>query len=145
VILHLLQSGRTPDEVDRMLNKASGLLGLSGLSNDMRDLRREAVAGHEGAREALEVFTYRIRITIGAYAAAMGGLDAVIFTGGIGENDAQTRAEALVGLEFLGVGLEPERNRSNVTDISAPASRVKVLVIPTDEEGVIAAAVRQVL
>ena len=145
VVLHLLRNGRTPQEVDTMLNKASGLLGLSMLSNDMRDLRRAAAAGHTLAQEALAVFTYRIRITIGAYAAAMGGLDAVVFTGGIGENDAHTRAEAVTGLDFLGVSLDPQRNQAHETEISSPGSRVKVLVVPTDEEAMIAEAVRQLL
>jgi acetate kinase len=138
VVLHLLRGGMAAEEVDRLLNKESGLLGLSGLSNDMRDLRQAAPRGHEAARQALDVYAYRIRKCIGAYAAAMGGLDAVVFTGGVGENDAETRREALTGLEFLGLGLDEARNKSHERVISSDHSRVSILVVPTDEEGLIA-------
>ncbi len=104
----------------------------------MRDVRAAALSGHEAAGEALAVFVYRLRKTVGAYAAAMGGLDGVIFTGGIGENDAQTREEAVAGLAFLGLELAPERNRKHETVISRDLSRVKILVIKTDEERMIA-------
>lgn len=136
--LYLLRQGRSADELDQLLNKGGGLKGMSGISNDMRDVRQAANKGEEGAKAALELFAYRVRKTIGAYAAAMGGLDAITFTGGIGENDVATRAECLAGLEFLGVELSPQRNRSGERLISTDDSRVSVLVIPTDEEGLIA-------
>jgi acetate kinase len=138
VLLHLLRNGSSLSDLDTMLNKQSGLLGLSGVSNDMRDVRGAASSGNAQAKEALEVFCYRITKIIGSYAAAMGGLDAIVFTGGIGENDAQTRAESLTGLEFLGVELDAAKNQANETVISTDSSRVKVLVIRTDEEAMMA-------
>ncbi len=136
--LHLLREGLSVDELDQLLNKGGGLKGMSGISNDMRDVRLAASKGEEGAGAALALFAYRVRKTVGAYAAAMGGLDAITFTGGIGENDVASRAECLAGLEFLGVHLSPERNANGATIISTDDSRVTVLVIPTDEEGLIA-------
>jgi acetate kinase len=144
VLLHLLNNGLNSAELEKLLNKQSGLLGLSGLSNDMRDLRRAARDGHKEAREALEVFTYRITKTIGAYAAAMGGLDVVVFTGGIGENDSDTRRESLEGLEFLGIKLDQEKNARGDTEIQNVKSSVKILVVRTDEEGMIARAAQAV-
>lgn len=140
LLLHLLREGMSVQELDTLLNKRSGLLGLSGVSNDMRDLRYAAQDGSPEAAEAVAVFCYRIRKTIGAYLAAMGGLDAVIFTGGIGENDAATRAQVLSGLEALGLVLDAQRNRAGENDISTPESPVRVLVIATDEERMIAEA-----
>lgn len=138
LVLHLLRGGSSVAEVDDLLNRRSGLLGMSGVSNDMRDVRAAAAAGNEDAEAALEVFGYRLRKTIGAYAAAMGGIDAVVFTGGIGENDAAAREAATSGLEFLGIALDHEANRAGRTIVSGPASRVRVLVIKTDEEALIA-------
>jgi acetate kinase len=138
VLLHLLRNGSSPSDLDVLLNKQSGLLGLSGISNDMRDVREAATSGNVQAKEALEVFCYRITKTIGAYAAAVGGLDAVVFTGGIGENDPQTRAESLNGLEFLGIELDSVKNQANETVVSRDSSRVKVLVVRTDEEAMMA-------
>ncbi len=145
ILLHLLRSGMTVNELDTLLNKRSGLLGLSGISNDMRDIWQAAAEGNGHAREALEVFCYRIRKIIGEYAAAMGGLDAVIFTAGIGENDPEARALTLKGLEFLGLQLDPDKNNSREIEISKPESRVKILVIPTDEERMIAEATLQAM
>ena len=139
VVLHLLRTGCAVDEVDELLNERSGLLGLSGVSNDMRDVRRAAEDGNPRARDALAVFTYRIRKTVGAFLAAMGGLDAVVFTGGIGENDADIRLESLMGLEELGIRLDVEANRAGESAIHSEGSRVAVLVVPTDEEAMIAA------
>ncbi len=141
VALHLLRQGRSVDELDELLNRRSGLLGLSGVANDMRDVREAASKGDERARAAIEVFCYRIRKTLGAYACAMGGLDAIVFTGGIGENDPDTRAESLAGLEFLGIALDEAANRHGASVISREGARVKVLVIATDEERMIADAV----
>ena len=141
VALHLLRQGSSVDELDELLNRRSGLLGLSGVSNDMRDVREAASNGDERARAAIEVFCYRIRKTVGAYACAMGGLDAVVFTGGIGENDPATRAASLEGLEFLGIVLDEAANRQGASVISREDARVKVLLVATDEERMIADAV----
>ncbi len=146
VVLHLLREGRTAAEVDALLNHGSGLRGMSRVSNDMRDVRAAADAGSDDAAAALELFAYRVRKTIGAYAAAMGGVDAVVFTGGIGENDARVRAEALEHLGFLGVRVDEVRNaaaRGVEAPISPAGSEVVVLVVPTDEEGAIADATRE--
>jgi acetate kinase len=138
VLVHLLRNGSSVSELDTLLNKQSGLLGLSDISNDMRDVRQAAASGNVQAQEALEVFCYRITKTVGSYAAAMAGLDAVVFTGGIGENDAETRAASLNGLEFLGIELDTAKNQANSTLISQDSSPVKVLVIRTDEEAMMA-------
>lgn len=138
LVLHLLRAGMSVGEVDDLLNRGSGLLGMSGVSNDMRDVRAAARSGSLGSEAALEVFAYRLRKVVGAYAAAMGGLDAVVFTGGIGENDPQTRSDATRELAFLGIELDEDANRAGRTLISAPGSRVSVLVIRTDEEALIA-------
>ncbi len=140
VLLHLLRGGMDLDDLDRLLNRESGLLGLSGVSNDMRDVRAAAEGGDPDARGALEVFAYRITKTVGAYAAAMGGLDAIVFTGGIGENDARMRQESMAGLGFLGVRLDEGRNAGHAERISADDASVAVLVVPTDEERMIARA-----
>lgn len=145
VLLHLLRGGASVDEVDDLLNKGSGLKGMSGVSNDLRDVTAAAAAGAEGAAAALEVFAYRVRKTVGAYAAAMGGLDAVVFTGGIGENSAWARAACLAGLEFLGVLVDAGRNARGETLISPPEGKVAVLTIRTDEEAMIASATVAVL
>ncbi len=142
IVLHLLREGMSVDQVDSLLNHDSGLKGMSGISNDLRDVSAAAAAGEEGATAALEVFAYRIRKTIGAFAAAMGGLDAVVFTGGIGENSPWARTASLSGLGFLGLVLDEERNARTDSLISADGSGVSVLVVPTDEELMIANAAR---
>jgi acetate kinase len=142
LVLHLLGQGMGHKDVDAMLNKRSGLLGLSGLSSDMRELEQAADAGHAGALLAIQAFCYRVRKYIGAYTAAMGGLDALVFTGGIGENGAGVRSRICQGLECFGVALDEGRNRaraSNARLVSADGSRIEVLVVPTDEESAIAA------
>ncbi len=138
LLLHLLRGGMSLDALDQLLNRGAGLRGMSGISNDMRDVRHAAQNGVAGAAAALELFAYRVRKTIGAYAAALGGLDALVFTGGIGENDAAARAECVRGLEFLGVKLDAQRNARAETVISEVESPVTVMVIRTDEEGLIA-------
>lgn len=139
LILHLLREGMSPSELDDLLNRRSGLAGMSGVGNDMRDVRAAAARGSDAAAAALEVYVYRVRKLVGAYAAAMGGLDAVVFTGGVGENDPATRAAALEGLGFLGIELDPAANAAGGPLASAPDSRVAVLVLETDEEVMIAA------
>lgn len=129
-----------------LLNRRSGLLGLSGLSSDVRDLERAMQQGHHRARLALKVYGYRVRKYIGAYAAALGGVDAVVFTGGVGENSAVVRSEACAGLEFLSVMLDPQRNRQGKPErfIHADGSRVQVWVVPTNEELMIARDTAQI-
>lgn len=128
--------GLDADHIERILNRESGLKGLCG-SNDMRDLLARSGAGDEEARLALDLYCYRIKKYIGAYTAALGGLDALIFTGGIGENAAAIRNQICSGLEVLGLALDPARNNSpdaTARDIGRPGSPVRVLVIPTNEE-----------
>lgn len=145
VVLQLMRQGMSADEVDTLLNKQSGLLGVSGVSNDMRDVEKAAAAGDEDARAAFAMFCYRVKKTIGAYAAALGGLDAVVFTAGIGEHDSDVREASLAGLEFLGIQLDSAKNQQGEGDIASTDSRVRVLVIPTDEEGMIAAETRRLV
>lgn len=144
LLLHLLREGMSVEELDLLLNRGSGLAGMSGVSNDMRDVRAAAASGNADAALALAVFGYRIRKLIGSYAAAMGGLDVVVFTGGIGENDVATREESLAGLDFLGIELDVAANAASREIVSAPGCRVTVMVIKTDEERAIAAQVREV-
>jgi acetate kinase len=129
-------------QLNAMLNKHSGLYGLSGVSSDMREIQKACADGNRRAKMAFEIFCYRITKYIGAYAAAMGGLDAVTFTGGIGENSAEVREQALAGLGFLGIELDVEKNRNlprgEEVIITTPSSRVAVAVVPTNEERVIA-------
>lgn len=127
-------------EIDNILNKKSGLLGISGVSSDSRDVENAAESGNHQAEVALEIFNYRVKKYIGAYTAAMGGVDAIVFTAGIGENAIETRAGILNGLEYLGVELDEEANdmRGKEKVISKSDSKVKALVIPTNEELVIA-------
>ncbi len=131
-----------------LVNKFSGMLGVSGVSSDMRDIELAAKEGNERARIALEMYQYRVRKYIGAYAAAMGGLDIVVFTGGIGENDTLTRTKSLEGLEFLGIDLDTEKSmtcRAKEEVISTNDSKVSVIVVPTDEELVIATDTHEIV
>ncbi len=130
----------TASEVLTMLNKKSGLEGISGVSSDMRDVNTAADAGNENAKLALDMWQYSVKKYIGAYAAAMGGIDALIFTAGIGENDAAGRWNVCAGLEFLGIELDEEANkvRGEEKCISKAGSKVSVWVIPTNEELAIA-------
>ena len=127
-------------EMMTILNKKSGVLGISGVSSDFRDVENAANEGNQRAALALETFQYGVKKLIGAYAAAMGGVDVIVFTAGVGENDANTRLAAASGLEFMGVKMDAEANRvrGKETVISAADSKVKVLLIPTDEELMIA-------
>ena len=129
----------TASEVVTMLNKSSGFIGLSGgLSNDWRDINNAAKAGDERGQRTAEVWSYRIRKYIGAYAAAMNGLDVVVFTAGIGENSADARKYVMTDCDWLGIKLDDARNNANETVISTDDSKVKVLVVPTNEELAIA-------
>ena len=134
------KTGKDADEVLEVLNKQSGMLAISGFSSDMRDIEIEAEKGNERAELALNVFASRIHKYIGSYAARMGGVDAIIFTAGIGENSDVVRARVLQGLEFMGVYWDQELNkvRGKEVFINQPQSPVKVIVIPTNEEVMIA-------
>ncbi len=145
-VLSLLRSGDyTAESLDHLLNRRSGLAGLSGIGSDLRSIEAAAEQGSDRARKAINIFAHRVRKYIGAYAAVMGGVDAVVFTGGIGENSATMRRRILQRLEFLGLQLDDDQNSSvtlsadhNASVISEDNSRVKVLVVKTDEEQMIA-------
>ena len=127
-------------EMLNILNKKSGVLGISGVSSDFRDIGAAAEAGNHRAQLALDVFYYSVKKFIGAYAAALGGVDAIVFTAGVGENDASARMSIASGLEYMGVKMDEDANniRGKEAVISAPDSKVKVLLIPTNEELMIA-------
>ena len=150
VLLALLREGYDVDSLDDLLNRHSGLAGLSGHGNDLRKIELAAAQGDDRARLAINVFAHRARKYIGAYAAAMGGVDAIVFTGGIGENSASMRRRILQRLEFLGVILDEDRNTdaSVLTDqdhalITTPRSRVEAIVVKTNEELMIAQQTRK--
>ncbi|MGY6650296.1 acetate/propionate family kinase [Wenyingzhuangia sp. IMCC45574] len=137
VVLHLVKNlGYTPDEVSNILNKQSGMLGMTGYS-DFRDLVSQSNSGNEDCTEALNLYAYRIKKYIGSYAAAMNGLDAIVFTAGAGENCIEIRELACKGLEYLGIDLDKELNNiraKELTQVQTEASKVKILIIPTNEE-----------
>ena len=138
ILIHLQRrAGLSTREIDELLNKRSGLVGLAG-ANDMRDLMARAQAGDARAQLAIDVYTHRLRAYAGAYLAQLGGADVISFTAGVGENTPHIRAAALRGLGFAGVEIDDERNegarRGEITRISTDSSRVTVLVVPTDEE-----------
>ena len=135
------KEGLSLEEINEALNRKSGLLGVSGVSNDVREITKEAEEGNSRARLALDIFAYRVKKYIGAYAAVLGGVDALVFTAGIGENAADIRSKICKGLEFLGVELDEEKNEAPLRwrgIVSKEDSRVKVLVVPTREEWIIA-------
>ena len=130
----------TAEQIDNYLNKKSGVLGISGVSSDFRDIEAAAAEGSEQAQLALDVFAYRVRKYIGSYVAAMGGVDAIVFTAGVGENDIYMRDLICSGLEYLGTRIDPAKNniRGKEKEISVDGSKVKIFIIPTNEELVIA-------
>ncbi len=141
VLAIMKAEGLTPDEMSDLLNKQSGVLGISGVSSDMREVTAAAEAGNKQAALALEMYSHRIKKYIGSYAAIMGGVDIIVFTAGVGEHQWDIRYNSTTGLEFLGVKLDEAKNRKNFGEeevISAEDSRVKVVVVPTDEELMIA-------
>jgi acetate kinase len=142
VLLHLIRTGLSVDEVDTLLNRRSGILGLSGV-NDFRDLHKRVADGDRWAALALDAYCHRLRKYIGAYIAVLGGLDALTFTAGVGENDTVVRAKVLEGLGVLGLSVDPERNavRSPESRVISPdGAPVTVFVVPTNEELAIARA-----
>lgn len=139
VVTYLLKKGMSAKEVDDIMNKKSGVFGVSGVSSDFRDLSKAAAEGNKRAALAIDMFTYSVKKLIGSYAAAMGGVDAVVFTAGVGENDAKTRAAIVKNLDFMGIKINEAKNSERGTvDISADDATVKTLVIPTNEELMIA-------
>lgn len=137
VIFHLMEhAGYTLEQLSTLLNKQSGLLGVGG-SSDMRDIRKLISEGNENAKLAIELYAYRIKKFIGSYAAVLNGIDAIIFTAGVGENDLEMRAAVCKELSYLGIELDEAKNKGykqELTDISRADSKVKILVIPTNEE-----------
>jgi len=137
IIFYLVnQLGYDPEQVNTLLNKRSGMQGLTGLS-DMRDIDKALQEGRDDAALALEIYAYRIKKYIGAYAAILNGLDAIIFTAGVGENDVHTRQRVCRDMQFLNIHLDEEKNKISSTavrEINSAASPVKILVVPTDEE-----------
>jgi acetate kinase len=142
IVLHVMMKEELGSlEMNALLNKHSGLMGLSGLSNDMRALLEADAGGNERARLAVDVFCYRLRKYLAAYVAVLGGVDVVAFAGGIGENAPEIRRRALVGLDAMGLGLDEARNdaaRGREAEISPAGAAAKVLVVPTNEELLIA-------
>jgi len=149
MVFHMIEKGMSPQEVDNVLNKKSGLLGVSGYSNDMRDLLAKAEEGHEGAELAVRMFVYRIVKYIGAYYAVLPSVDAVVLTGGIGENSIPVRAAVCRRIKSLGTSLDEYRNnktiRGEAGPISTDDSTLPVWIVPTNEELMIARDTRQLV
>lgn len=149
IILHVMaQEELTLHEANTLMNKHSGLSGISGLSSDMREILKATGEGHVNARLALEVYCYRIKKYIGAYMAALGGLDAVVFTGGVGENAVEVRRRCVDGLACMGIVLDNAKNEApgkGPAIVSAADSRISIMVIPTNEEMVIAKETRRIV
>jgi len=141
------EHGLTVDQLDHILHHESGLLGISGVSSDFRQVEAAAAGGHRRAQLALDVYAYRVRAMVGALAVTLGGLDALVFSGGIGENSAWLRAEACKGLECLGAQLDPQRNArcQPDADVAAHDSPARILVIHTREDLMIARQCRRMM
>jgi acetate kinase len=148
ILFYLMERGFSKEDLNRILNKESGMLGLSGISNDMRDIEEAAASGNKQAQEALDVYAYRIRKYIGAFAANMVRTDILVFTGGIGENSVKMRERICHRLESLGIILDDDRNRENGSRqgvISADYSKTAICVVPTNEELQIASDTYEIL
>jgi acetate kinase len=149
VILYIMgREELTINEANNLLNKHSGLIGVSGVSSDMREIIDGSKSGNTNAKLALDIYCYRLKKYIGSYAAALGGVDAVVFTAGVGENSPIIRELTCDGLEFLGISLDKDKNAQAIgkeMDISSDSARVKVLAIPTNEELVIARDTRDII
>jgi acetate kinase len=153
LVLYLMHAlALTPEEMDDLLNTKSGMLGLTGLSHDMREIEEQAQKGSARAELALDIYCRRIQKYIGAYAAEMGGVDAIAFTGGVGENSHVVRRKVCQGLKFLGIHYDEKANMQHVPWVDAKPSSphissgpTKVMVIPTNEELVIARDTRDIL
>lgn len=148
IVTYLMEAeGLSPGQVQDILNNKSGVLGVSGLSSDFRDLEQAVVAGHQQAELAMDVFIHRIRKYIGAYAAELNGVDGIIFTGGLGENSPKVRAVVCDGLDYLQMWLDPAKNafRGREMDVTATGSKGRILVVPTNEELMIASETARII
>jgi len=149
VIIHIMgREELSLHEASALMNKHSGLMGVSGVSSDMREIEEAAGDDHANARLALDIYCYRLKKYIGAYTAAMGGLDAIVFTGGIGENSPLVRKKTLEGMEYMGIAVDEENNKRKIGKegiISADSSKIKIMVIPTNEELVIARDTKRIV
>lgn len=149
IVTYLMRElNMSPDEVDSLVNKKSGVLGISGVSSDFRDLEAECDKGNKRAKLALDVYYYEVKKLIGAYSAVLAGADCLVFTAGLGENSARSRKAICAGLEFLGIKICDDRNGKAIgtaAEISTDDSKVKVLVIPTDEEMMIARDTKEIV
>ncbi len=149
VITHIMgREELSLHEASALMNKHSGLMGVSGVSSDMREIEEAAGDDHANARLALDIYCYRLKKYIGAYTAAMGGLDAIVFTGGIGENSPLVRKKSLEGMEYMGIAVDEENNKRKIGKegiISADSSKIKIMVIPTNEELVIARDTKRIV
>ena len=149
IILHIMaREELSLHEANTLMNKHSGLAGISGVSSDMREITEAAVAGHSNANLALEAFCYRLKKYIGAYSATLGGLDVLVFTGGVGENSKRVRKITCENMEYLGLSIDSGKN-ANVSgteaDISSDSSKVKILIVPTNEELIIARDTKRIV
>ena len=147
-VLYMLdKEGTSTDEIRRQLIEDSGLKGISGTSGDMRDVEAAIAAGNDNARLALDTYVYGIKKYIGAYIAALGGVDVIAFAGGIGEKSATTRAKVCEGLEWCGIHLDSVKNEqaTGETDLSADDSRTKILIVSTNEELIVSRETARVL
>jgi acetate kinase len=148
IVTYLMQKlGKQPQEMVEILNKECGVLGVTKLSSDMRDIEQADKDGNKLAHLALQMYNYRIKKYIGAYAAAMGGVDIIVWTAGVGENQEGVRWDSLTDMEYLGIKMDAERNhvRSQEAIVSAKDSKVTVCLIPTDEELMIARDTYQIV
>ncbi|HMB01246.1 MAG TPA: acetate kinase [Spirochaetota bacterium] len=141
IIFHLINKGHKAAELDKLFNKKAGLLGISGISNDIRTLEEKASAGEKRAQLALDIFAYRIKKYIGAYLAVLNSCDGIILTGGIGENAFEMRQRIFSDMDYLGITIDTDKNKNNngvEGEIQDTKSNIRILIIPTDEEGAIA-------
>jgi acetate kinase len=148
VVLYIMDKQKlSPQEMNTLLNSKSGMKGLSGISNDMREIEQKAAEGNQRAKLALDIFVYRVVKYIGSYVAAMGGADAIVFTGGIGENATSLRAKILEPLAFLGAELDPVRNGSDAKEkiVTQDGARIAAWVVPTNEELMIAQKTKSIV
>lgn len=151
IVIYLIQKGNmSAEEVNEVLNKKSGLLGISGISNDLRDILKAANEGNQRAQTAIEMFCYRVRKYIGGYMTILDGVNAIVFTGGIGENSPEVREKTISGLDWIGIEYDKEKNYSHkksdrIVEITKPNSKIKVLVISTNEELMIAKETAEVM
>ena len=142
-VLYLMKrEGITPEEMDDILNKQSGLLGITGISSDMREIEKAAMSGNDRARLSMDMYAYRIKKYIAAFTGILGGLDVLVFTAGVGENSPVIRSKACEGLSFMGINIDESKNNSvrqgSEAEIQKDGSSAGILVIPTNEEIVIA-------